>query len=233
VLTGLSQLALSGSGAGPLDTHYAFLPLGGKEFMVTCTCQRMILPSPGPIHNHLFQARIGNLQRLVSSGSHKDKPDLLVIDDMGLKQLPKRSGEYLFEIIMRRYENGLTTWTAIAACEHVRLDLLIELDAQLVPPASDKAAVACQAGYGAAPIVSCDKGHLACDLGRNGCSLKADRRPLYGVSHDASVGLMLRATDELITRPSADSRSTTAVNREHAPKSEAERASRRKAYSSS
>ena len=27
------------------------------------------------------------------------KPDLLIIDDMGLKQLPKRSGEYLFEII--------------------------------------------------------------------------------------------------------------------------------------
>jgi DNA replication protein DnaC len=25
------------------------------------------------------------------------KPDLLIIDDMGMKQLPKRSGEYLFE----------------------------------------------------------------------------------------------------------------------------------------
>ncbi|TWT70557.1 ATP-binding protein [Crateriforma conspicua] len=32
------------------------------------------------------------------------KPDLLIIDDMGIKQLPKRSGEYLFEIIMRRHE---------------------------------------------------------------------------------------------------------------------------------
>ena len=32
------------------------------------------------------------------------KPDLLIVDDMGMKQLPKRSGEYLFEIIMRRYE---------------------------------------------------------------------------------------------------------------------------------
>lgn len=30
--------------------------------------------------------------------------ELLIIDDMGMKQLPKRSGEYLFEIIMRRYE---------------------------------------------------------------------------------------------------------------------------------
>jgi DNA replication protein DnaC len=32
------------------------------------------------------------------------KPDLLIIDDFGVKQLPKRSGEYLFEIVMRRYE---------------------------------------------------------------------------------------------------------------------------------
>ena len=32
------------------------------------------------------------------------KPDLLIIDDMGMKQLPKRSGEYLFEIVMRRHE---------------------------------------------------------------------------------------------------------------------------------
>jgi DNA replication protein DnaC len=30
------------------------------------------------------------------------KPDLLIIDDMGIKQLPKHSGECLFEIILRR-----------------------------------------------------------------------------------------------------------------------------------
>lgn len=40
------------------------------------------------------------------------KPDLLVIDDMGMKQLPKRSGEYLFEIVMRRYENRSTMMTS-------------------------------------------------------------------------------------------------------------------------
>jgi hypothetical protein len=33
--------------------------------------------------------------------------DLLIVDDMGMKQLPRRSGEFLFEIIMRRYEAGL------------------------------------------------------------------------------------------------------------------------------
>jgi len=40
------------------------------------------------------------------------KPDLLIIDDMGMKQLPKRSGEYLFEIIMRRYETKSTMMTS-------------------------------------------------------------------------------------------------------------------------
>ena len=40
------------------------------------------------------------------------KPDLLIIDDMGLKQLPKHAGEYLFEIIMRRYETKSTIMTS-------------------------------------------------------------------------------------------------------------------------
>jgi DNA replication protein DnaC len=40
------------------------------------------------------------------------KPDLLIIDDMGMKQLPRRSGECLFEIIMRRYETRSTMMTS-------------------------------------------------------------------------------------------------------------------------
>jgi DNA replication protein DnaC len=40
------------------------------------------------------------------------KPNLLIIDDMGLKILPKLSGEHLFEIIMRRYENRSTIMTS-------------------------------------------------------------------------------------------------------------------------
>lgn len=39
-------------------------------------------------------------------------PDLLILDDMGMKQLPKRSGEYLFEIIMRRHELRSTMMTS-------------------------------------------------------------------------------------------------------------------------
>ena len=40
------------------------------------------------------------------------KCDLLIIDDMGIKQLPPKSGEYLFEIIMRRYEIKSTLMTS-------------------------------------------------------------------------------------------------------------------------
>lgn len=40
------------------------------------------------------------------------KPDLLLIDDMGLKILPPKSGEVLLEIIMRRYETRSTLMTS-------------------------------------------------------------------------------------------------------------------------
>lgn len=40
------------------------------------------------------------------------KPDLLIIDDMGLKILPPHAGEHLFEVIMRRYENRSTIMTS-------------------------------------------------------------------------------------------------------------------------
>lgn len=40
------------------------------------------------------------------------KPDLLIIDDMGLKILPAKGGEILLEIIMRRYEHRSTMMTS-------------------------------------------------------------------------------------------------------------------------
>jgi len=40
------------------------------------------------------------------------KPDLVIIDDMGLKALPKQSGEYLLEVVMRRHENRSTIMTS-------------------------------------------------------------------------------------------------------------------------
>jgi len=58
----------------------------------------------------LFQNQ--NLQGDPRTLSAYLKPDLLIIDDMGLKQLPPKSGEYLFEIIMRRHENRSTLMTS-------------------------------------------------------------------------------------------------------------------------
>jgi len=57
------------------------------------------------LHDEAFAAEDKTLAKYL-------KPDLLVVDDMGMKQLPKRSGEYLFEIIMRRYENHSTIMTS-------------------------------------------------------------------------------------------------------------------------
>ena len=39
------------------------------------------------------------------------KPDLLIIDDMGMRSLPKHSGEYLFEVLMRRHDGRRATTT--------------------------------------------------------------------------------------------------------------------------
>jgi DNA replication protein DnaC len=40
------------------------------------------------------------------------KPDLFILDDMGLKKLPAQAGEHIFEIIMRRYELRSTIMTS-------------------------------------------------------------------------------------------------------------------------
>lgn len=57
------------------------------------------------LHDEAMEGQERILQRYL-------KPDLLIIDDMGMKQLPKRSGEYLFEIIMRRHELKSTMMTS-------------------------------------------------------------------------------------------------------------------------
>lgn len=57
------------------------------------------------LHDETFEGEDKVLARYL-------KPDLLIVDDMGMKQLPKRSGEFLFEIIMRRYELRSTMMTS-------------------------------------------------------------------------------------------------------------------------
>jgi DNA replication protein DnaC len=61
------------------------------------------------VRDFLEEQSIGQDQKVLNRYL---KPDLLIIDDMGMKQLPKRSGEYLFEIIMRRYETKSTVMTS-------------------------------------------------------------------------------------------------------------------------
>ena len=57
------------------------------------------------LHDEAMEGRDRLLERYL-------KPDLLIIDDMGMKQLPKRSGEYLFEIVMLRHEMKSTIMTS-------------------------------------------------------------------------------------------------------------------------
>jgi DNA replication protein DnaC len=57
------------------------------------------------LHDEAFEGHDRVLNRYL-------KPDLLILDDMGLKQLPKRSGEYLFEVIMRRHQLHSTMMTS-------------------------------------------------------------------------------------------------------------------------
>ncbi|HWG47449.1 MAG TPA: IS21-like element helper ATPase IstB [Gemmataceae bacterium] len=61
------------------------------------------------IRDFLHDEALGGEEKIVARYL---KPDLLIIDDMGMKQLPKRSGEYLFEIVMRRYETRSTVMTS-------------------------------------------------------------------------------------------------------------------------
>lgn len=57
------------------------------------------------MRDEAFKEQDNNLRKYL-------KPDLVIIDDMGLKALPRHSGEYLLEVIMRRHENRSTIMTS-------------------------------------------------------------------------------------------------------------------------
>jgi DNA replication protein DnaC len=57
------------------------------------------------LHNEAFEGHERILNRYL-------KPDLLIMEDMRMKQLPKKSAEFLFEIIMRRHELRSTMMTS-------------------------------------------------------------------------------------------------------------------------
>ena len=56
------------------------------------------------------------------------KPELLIIDHMGMKQLAKRSGGYLFEIIMTRHQNRSTLMTSNRPIEQWGNPLQLDFD---------------------------------------------------------------------------------------------------------
>jgi DNA replication protein DnaC len=89
----------------------------GKSFLAQAIGYQAIKAGFGVLYRSIFDVVRDFLHDEALGGEDKVlarylKPDLLLIDDMGMKQLPKRSGEYLFEIIMRRYETRSTLMTS-------------------------------------------------------------------------------------------------------------------------
>lgn len=89
----------------------------GKSFLVQALAYEAIKQGFVVLYRSIFDVVRDFLHDEAGGGEERVltkylKPDLLIVDDMGMKQLPKRSGEYLFEIIMRRYETRSTMMTS-------------------------------------------------------------------------------------------------------------------------
>jgi DNA replication protein DnaC len=89
----------------------------GKSHIAQAIGQALVKAGHAVLYRSIFDAVRDLLHDEAFEGHDKVmakylKPDLLILDDMGMKQLPKRSGEYLFEIIMRRHELKSTMMTS-------------------------------------------------------------------------------------------------------------------------
>lgn len=99
------------------DVLFVGPPGVGKSHLAQALGQEAVLQGRSVRYRSIFDL-VGDLKEAESVETNPKmlnaylKPDLLIIDDMGIKQLPKRSGEYLFEIIMRRYEVRSTLMTS-------------------------------------------------------------------------------------------------------------------------
>jgi DNA replication protein DnaC len=99
------------------DVLFLGPPGVGKSFLVQALGYQAIKAGFTVFYRSIFDVVRDFLHDEALGGEDKVlarylKPDVLLIDDMGMKQLPKRSGEYLFEIIMRRYETRSTVMTS-------------------------------------------------------------------------------------------------------------------------
>src|SRR5207302_9244104 len=89
----------------------------GKSFLVQALGYQAVRAGFAVLYRSIFDVVRDFLHDEALGGEDKVlarylKPDLLIVDDMGMKHLPKRYGEYLFEIIMRRYETRSTMMTS-------------------------------------------------------------------------------------------------------------------------
>jgi DNA replication protein DnaC len=92
-------------------------PGTGKSFIVQAVGYQAIKLGFTVLYRSIFDVVREFLQDQVLNEDDKVltrylKPDLVIVDDMGMKQLPRRSGEVLFEIVMRRYETRSTIMTS-------------------------------------------------------------------------------------------------------------------------
>lgn len=99
------------------DVLFLGPPGVGKSFLIQAIAYEVIKAGCTVLYRSIFDVVREFLRDEALAGEEKMlarylKPDLLLIDDMGMKQLPKRSGEYLFEIILRRYETRSTIMTS-------------------------------------------------------------------------------------------------------------------------
>jgi len=89
----------------------------GKSHLAQAIGHELIKQGKLVLYRSIFDI-LDDLQSDRKSLSHQRlmkrylKCDLLIIDDMGIKQLPHGAGELLFEIVMRRYERKSTLMTS-------------------------------------------------------------------------------------------------------------------------
>lgn len=98
-------------------------PGTGKSFLAQAISYQAIKQGHVVFYRSIFDAVRDFLQDEAFEGQDRIlskylRPDLLIIDDVGMKNLPKHSGEFLFKIIMRRYETHSTMMTSNCPLEN-------------------------------------------------------------------------------------------------------------------